>query len=144
MQTKTIFKELEGAAIGTTRALPAALDALGFNADGLLPAIAQDADSGQVLMLAWMDRTAIERTLASGFAWYYSRSRRRYWQKGESSGHVQRLVEMRLDCDGDAILLRVRQQGPACHTNRESCFYLLVEGDHIRVTEAPVKAADGR
>ena len=144
MQTKTIFKELEGAAINATRALPATLDALGFNADGLLPAIAQDADSGQVLMLAWMDRTAIERTLASGFAWYYSRSRQRHWQKGESSGHVQRLVEMRFDCDGDAILLRVRQQGPACHTNRESCFYLLVEGEHIRVTGAPFKAADGR
>ena len=142
MGAKTLFKELEGAAIGAARSLPAVLDALDFNADGLLPAVAQDADSGQVLMLAWMDRTAIERTLASGFAWYYSRSRRRHWQKGESSGHVQRLVEMRLDCDGDAILLRVRQQGPACHTNRENCFYLLVEGGHIRVTEAPVKATD--
>ena len=142
MQTKTIFKELEGAAIGTSRSLPAALDALGFNANGLLPAIAQDADSDQVLMLAWMDRTAVERTLASGYAWYYSRSRRRHWQKGESSGHVQRLVEMRLDCDGDAILLRVRQQGPACHTNRENCFYLLVDGQHIRVTAEPVITAD--
>lgn len=142
MKARTFFKELEGAPIGATRSLPAVLDALAFNADGLLPAIAQDVDSGQVLMLAWMDRTAIERTLASGFAWYYSRSRSRYWQKGESSGHVQRLVEMRLDCDGDAILLRVRQQGPACHTNRENCFYLLVEGNHIRMTEAPVKATD--
>ena len=142
MQTKTIFKELEGAAIGTSRSLPAALDALGFNANGLLPAIAQDADSDQVLMLAWMDRTAVERTLASGYAWYYSRSRRRHWQKGESSGHVQRLVEMRLDCDGDAILLRVRQQGPACHTNRQNCFYLLVDEQHIRVTAEPVIAAD--
>lgn len=142
MGAKTLFKELEGAAIGAARSLPAVLDALAFNADGLLPAVAQDADSGQVLMLAWMDRTAIERTLASGFAWYYSRSRRRHWQKGESSGHVQRLVEMRLDCDGDAILLRVRQQGPACHTNRANCFYLLVDGDQIRMTEAPVKATD--
>ena len=142
MKARTLFKELEGATVGATRSLPAALDALAFNADGLLPAVAQDADSGQVLMLAWMDRTAIERTLASGFAWYYSRSRQRHWQKGESSGHVQRLVEMRLDCDGDAILLRVRQQGPACHTNRENCFYLLVEGEQIRMTEAPVKATD--
>ena len=137
-----MFKELEGAASGATHSLPAALDALGFNVNGLLPAIAQDADSGQVLMLAWMDRTAVERTLASGYAWYYSRSRKRYWQKGESSGHVQRLVEMRFDCDGDAILLRVRQQGPACHTNRENCFYLLVDGQHIRVTAEPVITAD--
>ncbi len=129
-----MFKELEGAAIGSSRPLAAVLDALAFNADGLAPAIAQDADSGTVLMLAWMDRTAIERTLASGLAWYYSRSRKRHWQKGESSGHVQRLVEMRFDCDGDAILLRVRQQGPACHTNRANCFYLLVNGKQARVT----------
>ena len=132
-----MFKELEGAAIGSSRPLATVLDALAFNADGLAPAIAQDADSGAVLMLAWMDRTAIERTLASGLAWYYSRSRKRHWQKGESSGHVQRLVEMRFDCDGDAILLRVRQQGPACHTNRANCFYLLVDGKQARVTSEP-------
>ncbi len=132
-----MFKELEGAAVGSSRPLAAVLDALTFNANGLAPAIAQDADSGVVLMLAWMDRTAIERTLASGFAWYYSRSRKRHWQKGESSGHVQRLVEMRFDCDGDAILLRVRQQGPACHTNRANCFYLLVDGKQVRVTSEP-------
>ena len=135
------FKELEGAALGATRPLNALLDALSFNAQGLVPAIAQDADSGQVLMLAWMDRTAIERTLANGLAWYYSRSHRRHWQKGESSGHVQRLVEMRFDCDGDAVLLRVRQAGPACHTNRANCFYLLVDGEQVRVTSEPVIAA---
>ena len=132
-----MFKELEGAAVGSSRPLAAVLDALTFNANGLAPAIAQDADSGVVLMLAWMDRTAIERTLASGLAWYYSRSRKRHWQKGESSGHVQRLVEMRFDCDGDAILLRVRQQGPACHTNRASCFYLRVDEKQVRVTSEP-------
>ena len=132
-----MFKELEGAAVGSSRPLAAVLDALTFNANGLAPAIAQDADSGVVLMLAWMDRTAIERTLASGLAWYYSRSRKRHWQKGESSGHVQRLVEMRFDCDGDAILLRVRQQGPACHTNRANCFYLRVDGKQVRVTSEP-------
>lgn len=136
------FKELEGAAAGATRPLGTLLDALSFNAQGLVPAVAQDADSGQVLMLAWMDRTAIERTLANGLAWYYSRSRRRHWQKGESSGHVQRLVEMRFDCDGDAVLLRVRQEGPACHTNRGNCFYLLVDGEQVRVTSEPAIAGD--
>ena len=88
-------------------------------------------------MMAWMDRTAIERTLAEGYACYYSRSRKTYWQKGESSGHVQKLVELRFDCDGDAILLLVEQTGPACHTDRDSCFYLLVEGHRVRVTEDP-------
>ncbi len=133
----TTFKELESAAGGTTQPLAEILDALTFNDQGLIAAVAQDAKTRQVLMMAWMDRTAIERTLAEGYACYYSRSRKTYWQKGESSGHVQKLVELRFDCDGDAILLLVEQTGPACHTDRDSCFYLLVEGQRVRVTEDP-------
>ncbi len=90
--------------------------------DGLVPAIVQDADAGIVLMLAWMDDEALARTLASGRATYWSRSRQEYWVKGETSGHTQAVREVRLDCDGDAVLLRVDQVGPACHTGAVSCF----------------------
>lgn len=93
-----------------------------FNADGLAPAIVQQWDSGEVLMLAWLDAEALRRTLTSGRVTYWSRSRREYWRKGDTSGHVQRVVEARLDCDGDAVLLRVDQTGPACHTGTRSCF----------------------
>lgn len=100
------------------------LDRVCWNADGLVPAIAQDADSGQVLMLAWMNRAALTETLASGRAVYWSRSRRTLWRKGETSGHSQQVREVRLDCDGDAVLLRVTQAGGiACHTGRSSCFF---------------------
>ncbi len=132
-----IYRSLEAAAIGEVLELNQALDGLKFDADGLLPAIAQDAVSGEVLMLAWMNRGAIERTLAEGFACYWSRSRASYWRKGESSGHLQALTEMRIDCDGDAILLKVEQSGPACHTNRPNCFYLSVETDQVRVISEP-------
>jgi phosphoribosyl-AMP cyclohydrolase len=94
-----------------------------FNADGLVPAIAQDAHDGRVLMMAWMNEEAVRQTVKTGFAHYYSRSRKKQWQKGESSGHVQQVVEMFLDCDGDTLLLIINQTGPACHTNRTSCFY---------------------
>ncbi len=97
-----------------------------YNAAGLIPAIAQDAASGEVLMLAWMNAEAVARTLATGRVTYWSRSRQAFWVKGETSGHVQALVEMRLDCDRDCLLLRVRQTGPACHTGRRSCFYRAV------------------
>ena len=93
-----------------------------FGPDGLIPAVAQDVDSGRVLMLAWMDEEALRRTLDSGRATYWSRSRQEYWVKGETSGHGQEVVEVRLDCDADAVLLRVRQTGPACHTGAASCF----------------------
>ncbi|MEE9428409.1 MAG: phosphoribosyl-AMP cyclohydrolase [Paracoccaceae bacterium] len=99
---------------------------LTYNDKGLIPAIAQDASSGEVLMLAWMNAKAIQRTLASGKVTYWSRSRSEFWVKGETSGHTQELVEMRVDCDRDCILLRVKQVGPACHTNRRSCFYTAV------------------
>ncbi len=99
------------------------LDGIKFNEAGLVPAIAQDAATNRVLMMAWMNEEAILQTLESGFAHYYSRSRQKQWQKGESSGHVQKVVAMYLDCDGDTLLLKVEQTGPACHTNRESCFF---------------------
>ena len=102
-------------------------EALKFDAAGLIPAIAQQHDSGEVLMLAWMTREAVEETLATGRVCYWSRSRQRLWRKGETSGHVQRLVEMRLDCDGDTLLLRVDQEGPACHTGERSCFFRRIE-----------------
>ena len=87
-------------------------------------------------MLAWMDRHAIETTLAEGYATYFSRSRQAYWRKGETSGHVQKLVELRIDCDGDAILLKVNQTGAACHTERATCFYLQVTGENVIVAPA--------
>jgi len=93
-----------------------------YNADGLVPAIAQDARSGQVLMLAWMDAEALRRTLATRRATYWSRSRSEYWVKGETSGHTQRVRRVRLDCDGDTVLLEVDQTGPACHTGAPTCF----------------------
>ena len=132
-----LLKGLEAAESGRRTPLAEVLAALPFNADGLLPAIAQDADSGEVLMLAWMNRQAIERTLSEGYACYYSRSRQTLWRKGETSGHLQALKSMRFDCDGDTILLQVEQTGPACHTNRANCFYLEVQGDTVAVLDDP-------
>lgn len=105
---------------------------LRFDDKGLIPAIAQDADSGDVLMMAWMNADAVARTLKTGRVTYWSRSRQAFWVKGESSGHVQELVEMRIDCDRDCLLVLVRQTGPACHTNRRSCFYTALR-DGIEV-----------
>ncbi len=100
------------------------LDAVRWNEDGLVTAVAQDAASGEVLMLAWMNRESLAETASSGRAVYWSRSRGRLWRKGEESGHVQHVREIRLDCDGDAVLLKVEQQGGiACHTGRRSCFF---------------------
>ncbi|OYX45618.1 MAG: phosphoribosyl-AMP cyclohydrolase [Rhodobacterales bacterium 32-67-9] len=101
---------------------------------GLIPVVAQDHGSGEVLMLAWMNREAVARTLATGRVTYWSRSRAAFWVKGETSGHVQKLVEMRVDCDRDCLLVRVEQSGPACHTNRRSCFYTAVrEGREVEI-----------
>ena len=106
------------------------LDAVAWNADGLVPAVAQDAASGEVLMLAWMNRESLARTAETGEAVYWSRSRRALWRKGETSGHLQRVVEIRLDCDADAIVLRVEQAGGiACHTGRRRCFFSRLEGE---------------
>jgi phosphoribosyl-AMP cyclohydrolase len=105
------------------------LDQVAWNGEGLVPAVAQDAESGEVLMLAWMNREALERTVASREATYWSRSRASLWRKGETSGHVLEVVEVRLDCDADVVLLRVRSvAGIACHTGRRRCFYRRLEG----------------
>src|SRR6056297_3420595 len=112
---------------------------LRFDDKGLIPAIAQDAASGEVLMLAWMNAEAVARTLETGRVTYWSRSRGAFWVKGESSGHVQELIEMRLDCDRDCLLVAVNQTGPACHTNRRSCFYTEVQdGAEVEIM-APVQ-----
>jgi phosphoribosyl-AMP cyclohydrolase len=133
-----LFRHLESAATGDSVPLDEALDALPWNADGLLPAIAQQHDSGEVLMLAWMNREALGETLRTGRVCYWSRSRQSLWRKGESSGQVQRLHELRLDCDGDTLLVRVDQTGPACHTGRRDCFYLRVDGQRLVVDCDPL------
>ncbi|WP_395600464.1 phosphoribosyl-AMP cyclohydrolase [Pseudomonas sp. B19125] len=130
--------DLEEAALGSRFPLEPVLDALPWNSDGLIAAIAQQHGSGDVLMLAWMNRQALTETLASGHVCYWSRSRQRLWRKGESSGHWQQLIEARLDCDGDAVLLIVDQQGPACHTGRPTCFYNAIVGDHVHIITEPV------
>lgn len=112
---------------------------LKFDANGLVPAIAQDNRTGEVLMLAWMNAESIAKTLEENRVTYWSRSRRSFWTKGESSGHTQRLVEMRVDCDRDCLLLLVEQVGPACHTNRRSCFYTAIRGG----AEVEIMAPEG-
>jgi phosphoribosyl-AMP cyclohydrolase len=105
------------------------IDSVAWNADGLVPAVAQDAASGEVLMLAWMNRESLRLTVESGEAVYWSRSRKSLWKKGETSGHFQRVLELRLDCDADAVLLRVESvKGVACHTGRRRCFFSKLEG----------------
>jgi phosphoribosyl-AMP cyclohydrolase len=104
------------------------LAAVVFNADGLVPAIAQDSKSGEVLMLAWMSRNALDKTLATGDVTYWSRSREELWTKGATSGHTQKLVEAFVDCDGDTLLLKVNQTGPACHTGNPVCFFRKLAG----------------
>ena len=98
------------------------IEQVNLGTDGLVPVIAQQWDTGEVLMLAWMDAEALSRTLTSGRATYWSRSRQEYWVKGETSGHIQQVRQVRVDCDGDALLLQVDQTGPACHTGQHSCF----------------------
>jgi phosphoribosyl-ATP pyrophosphohydrolase/phosphoribosyl-AMP cyclohydrolase len=104
-------------------------DNIAFGPDGLIPAIAQDAGTGEVLMLAWMNREALEKTIGTGQAHYYSRSRAKLWLKGETSGHFQNVREILMDCDGDALLLKIDQTGAACHTGNRSCFYRDVAGE---------------
>lgn len=103
---------------------------LTYDANGLIPAIAQDHRSGEVLMLAWMNAESISKTLEDNRVTYWSRSRKQFWIKGETSGHTQKLIEMRIDCDRDCLLLLVEQIGPACHTNRQSCFYTAIRDDN--------------
>ncbi len=119
------------------------LNKVNWSDDGLVPAIAQDAVSGRVLMVAWMDREALKRTVDTGEAIYWSRSRKKLWHKGEESGHVQKVKEIRLDCDGDVILMQIEQAGGiACHTGRESCFYSKLENGEWKPTDAVLKNPD--
>jgi phosphoribosyl-AMP cyclohydrolase len=118
------------------------LASLKFDPAGLIPAIAQQYDTGRVLMLAWMNSESIAQTLASGEVCYWSRSRQRLWRKGETSGHVQRLIEMRVDCDGDSLLLLVDQTGVACHTGRYSCFFQRADGQDWVTLEPVITTTD--
>lgn len=129
--------DLEKAALGSRFPLEPVLNALPWNSDGLIAAIAQQHGTGEVLMLAWMNRQALNETLATGHVCYWSRSRQQLWRKGESSGHWQQLIEARLDCDGDAVLLIVDQQGPACHTGRPTCFYNAIDGNYVHIITEP-------
>ncbi len=105
-----------------------------YDAAGLVPVVAQDAETREVLMVAWMTAGAVAKTLESGRVTYWSRSRNAFWVKGETSGHVQHLVELRIDCDRDCLLALVRQVGPACHTNRKSCFYTAIrDGEEVEI-----------
>jgi len=122
-----------------SQALSTVLDKLKYNEAGLIPAIARQFDSDEVLMMAWMNRAAIEETLQTGRVCYWSRSRNNYWRKGETSGQVQLLKELRFDCDLDTILLLVDQTGPACHTGRRHCFFYKVEGEQVIVDSEPLK-----
>ena len=112
---------------------------LTYNAQGLIPAIAQDEASGEVLMMAWMNAEAVEKTLETRRVTYWSRSRNDFWIKGETSGHTQELVDFRVDCDRDALLLIIRQVGPACHTNRRTCFYTAVSDGEERELMGPME-----
>ncbi len=114
--------------------------ALKYDANGLIPAIAQDRATGEVLMMAWMNEASLRETLATGQVTYWSRSRGALWRKGESSGHVQKLAGLAVDCDRDCLLMQVDQVGPACHTNRRSCFYTAVENGMERELMAPEQA----
>lgn len=134
----TLFKSLEHAATGYRVDWPEALAELKFNDAGLIPAIAQQHDTGEVLMMAWMNTEAVQETLQTGRVCYWSRSRKGLWRKGESSGQVQVLKELRIDCDGDTLLVLVDQTGPACHSGRRSCFYNLVDDGHVTVDSDPL------
>jgi len=116
------------------------LDEINWDKQGLVPAIAQDLQTGKVLMLAWMNREALQQSAATGIAVYWSRSRQKLWQKGERSGHIQKITEIRVDCDKDAILLIVEQTGGiACHTGRHNCFFIKLEDDQLLTVDPVIK-----
>jgi phosphoribosyl-AMP cyclohydrolase len=120
------------------------LDRLGYNAEGLIPAIVQEHSTGRVLMMAWMNRTSLERTLAAGKTVFWSRSRQKYWMKGESSGHTQDVKSIAVDCDADVLLIQVEQKGAACHEGYKSCFFreLAADGATVRVSEPQLETPD--
>ncbi len=133
------FKTLEPLSAGSSLNCSDVIEGLRFNDQGLIPVIAQQHDTHEVLMMAWMNKASLEETLATSQMCYWSRSRQALWRKGESSGHRQTLRELRIDCDGDTLLCQVDQQGPACHTNRKHCFYLqVVDAKHVIVTDDPI------
>ena len=119
-------------------------DKLKWTSDGLIPAIIQDAVSGRVLMMAWMNRASLEKTVETGRTWFWSRSRKKFWMKGESSGHVQVVKDIAFDCDGDTLLIRVEQTGAACHEGYQSCFFRSIEdrGATWRTTEPLLESPD--
>ena len=133
-----MFKDNEQQPEGFSVPLNQALDNLAFNDAGLVPVIAQQHDTGEVLMFAWMNRAAIEETLATGQVCYYSRSRKTLWRKGESSGQTQTLKALRVDCDGDVLLASVEQTGAACHTGRRDCFFWKLDNDTARIDKSPL------
>lgn len=133
-----MFKDNEHQPEGFQVSLKEALDNLKYNSEGLVPAIAQQHDTGEVLMMAWMNREAIEETLQTGRVCYFSRSRGKLWRKGESSGQVQLLKELRFDCDADTVLALVDQTGPACHTGRRDCFYWKADADNVTIDKTPI------
>jgi len=118
-------------------------DSLKFDANGLIPAIIQDQSTGRVLMMAWMNRSSLEQTIATGKTHFWSRSRQKFWMKGESSGHTQSVKDIAFDCDGDTLLIQVEQIGAACHEGYQSCFFRSVQGDgqNYQITEAQLKTA---
>lgn len=118
------------------------LETLKFNKDGLIPAISQQHDTGEILMMAWMNRESLQETLVSGVACYWSRSRGQFWKKGETSGHIQKIKAIRTDCDRDTLLLLVDQVGVACHTGRKNCFYLEAQGNNWVEIAQPLKNPD--
>ncbi len=128
------FKELESSEPGDQVPFKELVERLTFNDAGLIPVIAQDAETGRVLMLAWMNRVALEQTISTRLMTYWSRSRQKLWLKGETSGHYQLVQSISFDCDGDAVLCKVRQKGSACHTGRKDCFYLDLDMDGEAVT----------
>lgn len=133
-----MFKQNEHQPEGFQVSLKEALDNLKYNTEGLVPAIAQQHDTGEVLMMAWMNREAIEETLNTGRVCYFSRSRNTLWRKGESSGQVQLLKELRFDCDADTVLVSVDQTGPACHTGRRDCFYWKADANNVTIDKTPI------
>lgn len=131
---RAYFEKLEACAGSTELELSEVTNELAFDSRGLLPVVTQDANTKEMLMLAWMNKEALSETLATGWVTYWSRSRNELWVKGKTSGHTQELVSLSIDCDGDAILCQVNQKGPACHTGRRHCFYLQVDKERPKVS----------
>ena len=127
------FQTIETASEGESYDLQEAIAGLQFDSRGLLPVITQCAQTGKVLMMAWMNKEALEQTLKTGQMFYFSRKRKQLWQKGETSGNTQKLISLAADCDGDCLLAKIQQKGPPCHTNRATCFYLRLSPEGAKI-----------